>query len=121
MSGLVCYSCGVSLEALSLPWSREEVCPSCARYIHCCRMCEFFDPAVAEQCREDDAEEVTKKDSANFCAYFQPAAARYAGRQSIDQERAISELDALFGDGPEDSTDSADKDDPLQDAEDLFR
>ena len=67
---LQCYRCGNSLDALTLPISREDQCPACTVYVHCCRMCEFYDPSIAEQCREDDAEAVKDKENANFCDFF---------------------------------------------------
>ena len=54
---LVCYRCGASLAALSLPFSRYDECPSCTRPLRVCRMCNYFAPEVPKQCREDDAEE----------------------------------------------------------------
>lgn len=119
MSGsLNCYRCGVSLEALSLPLSRQDQCPDCYVYLHCCRMCVFFDPAVAEQCREDDAEEVKNKENANFCDYFRPNPAAHDPRFATEETRAKSQLDALFGDAA-DAQDSGD--DELGAAEDLFK
>ena len=61
------YRCGASLADISLPFTRLEECPACENYLHVCRMCVYFDPAVPKQCREDDAEEVQEKERANFC------------------------------------------------------
>jgi len=83
-------------------------------------MCVFFDSGVAEQCREDDAEEVKNKEGANFCDYFRPNHRAhdltYAGAES----RARAELDALFGAGT-DGDDNGNEDDSGAAAEDLFR
>jgi hypothetical protein len=112
---LECYRCGASLDALSLPLSRQDQCPQCANYLHVCRMCRHYDPAVARQCREDDAEEVMKKDTANFCDWFVPAPGRYVA--NTQSQKAAAQLDALFGgEGP-----PAESDNPLRAAEDLFR
>lgn len=115
---LQCYSCGASLEALSLPLSRRDLCPECSRDLHCCRMCESWDPNVPKQCREDDAEEVMDKEKANFCDWFIPAAGRYDGAGAGEHARAERKLSALFG-GDGDS--SGDDDDLTRAAEDLFR
>ena len=119
MSELRCYRCGASLEALSLPLSRLDECPSCSVYLHCCRMCRFFDPAVAEQCTEDDAEEVKEKARANFCDYFKPGYDVYDPTAATAEARAKNSLDDLFGgasgDDDQDGTDSSNA------AEDLFR
>lgn len=98
IEGLVCWRCGASLESLSLPLRRQDECGACAAELHVCRLCEFFDPAVAKSCREPVAEEVRDKTRANFCDYFRPRAGALAA-DSGEAERARSELDALFG-GP---------------------
>lgn len=121
---LHCYRCGVSLDSLSPPLSRQDQCPKCFVYLHCCRMCTDFDPAVTEQCREDDAEEVKDKEGANFCDYFRPTADAHDPRYAGAESQARSQLDSLFGnrqgrDGNEDPT--GDDDDDAAAAEDLFR
>lgn len=120
---LQCYRCGASLDALLLPLSRQEQCPDCTVYLHCCRMCVFFDPAVVEQCREDDAEEVKNKENANFCDYFRPRPDAHDPRYVGAEAQARSQLDSLFG-GEDDAPggDGEDnQDDPAGAAEDLFR
>ncbi len=113
---IVCYRCGESLAALSLPFSRQDECPSCQNYLHVCRMCSFFDPAVPRQCREDDAEDVTEKERLNFCDYFKPSETAFDGAQKREADAAQAQLDALFGDGeaPEPTSDTSS-------AEDLFK
>ncbi|MDJ0907860.1 MAG: hypothetical protein QNI99_01610 [Woeseiaceae bacterium] len=113
---IACYRCGASLAALSLPFSRQDECPSCQNYLHVCRMCVFFDPAVPRQCREDDAEDVTEKERLNFCDYFKPSETAFDGARKREADAAHAQLDALFGDGeaPEPSSDTSA-------AEDLFK
>jgi hypothetical protein len=98
-----CYRCGASLEALSLPLSRMDECPSCTVYLHVCRMCVFFDPSVPKQCGEDDAEEVKVQDKerTNFCDYFKPSETAYNASFSAGERKAEGELAALFGDEDE--------------------
>ena len=105
---ILCYRCGTSLAALSLPLSRRDECPSCSASLHVCRMCSYFDPAVSDQCREDDAEHVRDKETANFCDWFSPAVGVFdaAGKQAADS--ASAQLDALFG-GPDAETAEADQ------------
>ena len=62
---LLCYRCGTSLEALSLPLSRYDECPSCTVQLQVCRMCQFYDSDVPRKCREEDAEEVADTNAAN--------------------------------------------------------
>src|SRR5687768_3568461 len=96
---LVCWKCGASLEALSLPLQRLDECKQCHAELHVCKLCEWYSIAVAKHCREPIAEEVKDKERANFCDYFkpQPGAHSNAGTQAAAQ--AKSALDALFAGG----------------------
>jgi len=83
-------------------------------------MCEFYDPAIAEQCREDDADEVKNKEYSNFCDYFQPVPGQYDATYSQGDRSARAQLDALF------NADDTDSDTPSPDssrnaADDLFK
>jgi hypothetical protein len=115
---LACYRCGASLEKLSLPLSRRDECPECSVHLHVCRMCIDYDPQVPRQCREDDAEDVLDKEKVNFCEWFRPNPGAFDPAFASADDKARSELDALFGDGPADSV--AD-DNGLSDAEKLFK
>ena len=121
MSEIVCYRCGMSLEELSLPLSRLDECPSCSVYVHCCRMCRFFDPAVVEQCTEDDADEVKDKKGSNFCDYFKPGTEVFDPVPAAAEDRARDALGALFGDASDDDADEQSGPGDSSDAEDLFR
>jgi hypothetical protein len=112
-----CYRCGACLGEISLPFSRLEECPSCENYLHVCRMCVFFDPAVPKQCREDDAEEVQEKERANFCEWFKPDADAYDPSYSSSESKARDELAALFGDAEP----SEKSHDGISDADKLFK
>jgi hypothetical protein len=59
-------------------------------------MCEFFDTAAPQQCREPVADLVSDKQRANFCGYFQvnPHACSEPSGQAGESRR---QLDALFG------------------------
>jgi hypothetical protein len=85
-------------------------------------MCEFFDAAAPQQCREPVAEHVPDKSRANFCGYFRisPHAFTGSSEPSADARR---DLDALFGDA---SPDAPAETDAVNDAardplEDLFK
>ena len=54
-------------------------CPSCRAELYVCRLCRFFDPRVAQQCREPLAEDQRDKTRANFCGYFVPRPDAYRG------------------------------------------
>ena len=62
-----------------------------------CRLCEFFDPGVAESCREPIAEEVNDKEKSNFCEYFQATPVTQPAGASPSQSEAAAGLAALFG------------------------
>lgn len=111
-----CYNCGHSLETLSLPISRRDMCPACAVHLHACRMCVHYDPLVLGQCREDDAEEVLDKRKVNFCEWFAPSDSAWDEAASGREDRARAELDALFGGGDS----PASEQDALSEAEKLF-
>jgi hypothetical protein len=94
--GLVCWKCGASLAGLSLPLRRQDECRACGAELHACRLCEFYDTAVAKSCREPVAEEVKDKTRANFCDYFKPRAHAFTAAGDA-AGRARSELESLFG------------------------
>jgi len=78
-----------------MPLSRREECPHCRSELHCCRQCQHFDERVSDQCREERAEQVSRKSSANFCDYFKlhvnPA------KEPNKSAEVSAELAALFG------------------------
>lgn len=94
---LVCWKCGASLAALSLPLLRLDVCKACNAELHVCKLCEFYDVTKAKHCRETIAEEVRDKERANFCDYFKPRDDAYSSKQQSAAELARSELEKLFG------------------------
>lgn len=94
---LVCWKCGASLSALSLPLRRLEECPSCRAELHVCRMCGLYDRQAYQQCREPTVEEVRDKTRANFCDHYKPKAGAFSGGDTAATERARSDLDKLFG------------------------
>ena len=93
-----CYRCGASLEALSLPFSRQDECPGCHNYLHVCKMCTHFDARVPRQCREDGAEEVTEKERPNFCDWYRPSDTAFDAGRKQQEDQARAALDALFDD-----------------------
>jgi hypothetical protein len=94
---LVCWKCGASLAALSLPLRRLEECKGCGAELHVCRMCVEYDTAKAKSCREPIAEEVKDKEHANFCDYFKPRPDAYKPPDTVEVARSRVGLDALFG------------------------
>lgn len=99
---LVCWKCGAALDEAFLPLSRQAECRECRAPLHVCRMCRFFDPAVANACREPVADPVQEKTRANFCGYLEPLAGAFRERDAGARHQARGALDALFG-GPSDA------------------
>jgi len=93
---LVCWRCGASLAALSLPLRRLDVCKVCSAELHVCKMCVEYDTSYAKHCKEPIAEEVRKKDEANFCDYFKPKPGAYTAKNEAEISKAKSALDDLF-------------------------
>lgn len=94
---LLCWKCGASLAALSLPLSRRDECKQCRAELHVCRMCLDYDEHVAKRCREPTAEEVSDKEHANFCGHFAPSAKAWQPKDQSAANTALSELEKLFG------------------------
>ena len=93
---LVCWRCGKSLAALSLPLRRLDACKSCNAELHVCKMCVEYDTSYAHHCKEPTAEEVRKKDEANFCDHFKPKDGAHVPKDNAELTRVKSALDDLF-------------------------
>lgn len=94
MSERSCHRCGAGIGALERV-GRRDVCLSCGADLHCCRNCEFHDPARHNQCREPQAERQVDKERGNFCEYFRFRGGA-AGRSVGGDAEAKARLDALF-------------------------
>ena len=91
---LVCWRCGASLAALSLPLRRLDVCKACNAELHVCKMCVEYDTSYAKHCKEPTAEEVRKKDEANFCDHFKPKEGAYVAKESLAPDSTYCECAA---------------------------
>ncbi|MDX1561886.1 MAG: hypothetical protein R3305_03125 [Gammaproteobacteria bacterium] len=121
-TALLCYRCGASLAALTLPLSRLDLCPSCSVELHVCRMCRYYAPRKPKGCIEDDAEEVKNKTGRNFCDYFEPSYSAHDGSERSAADQARAKLDALFEPGGTDAASGSDGAAKLiDDAESLFK
>lgn len=122
---LRCYRCGASLHALTLPLARLDLCPDCGVELHVCRMCRHYAPSAPDACDEDDAPEVRNKTAANFCDYFVPDTGTFDGSEQRAEEKARTDLDALFGGAsttaPATAADPQSDDTLRRAAEDLFK
>ncbi|MDH3687994.1 MAG: hypothetical protein OEU36_00735 [Gammaproteobacteria bacterium] len=124
IESLACWKCGEILADVSLPFRRLEVCPECDAELHVCKMCQSYEPRVSGGCVEDNIEEVSDKERANFCDYFKPSAEAYVAPDDSKSRAASVELDALFGTPSPDevttSGESTEADETQQKFEDLF-
>lgn len=118
-----CYQCGASLAALTLPFSRRDMCPECAVHLHACRQCAEYDPTVLGQCLEEEAEEVKDKVHVNYCEWFRPHHDAFDETARGAQVRAADALAGLFGDDAGEQQSGSDEPPAsvARAAEDLFK
>lgn len=89
---LICHSCKQELE-LEEKVGRQDTCPQCQAYLHCCLNCRFYDPTAYNECREPSAERVVDKEQGNFCDYFEPGpTVRKSSDQATDAKKALEDL-----------------------------
>jgi hypothetical protein len=98
-AALVCWKCGGELRGVPLPLSRTAECPACKAELHVCRLCQWYDARTVRQCSEIRAEEIIKKDQANYCDWFKPQRGAFDARVQAKAATAKSKLGGLFGDG----------------------
>ena len=91
---MVCHRCGRNI-SVDRKIGRQETCPDCGSYLHCCLNCRFYDPKAYRACRETEAEWVQDKASANFCSYFEPGDKKKMSGEDRAAE-ARKKLDELF-------------------------
>lgn len=98
----LCRLCGRELE-IGVTFRREEVCPHCGGYVHCCRNCQFFAGEISRGCKESQAEEVRDKEGANFCNFFRLAEGKPSSARTdevLKDGAARSQFESLFRKGP---------------------
>lgn len=94
---IICYACKqeISLDA-GRKILRHEECEHCQTYLHCCKMCVFYDTNVYNECKETLAERIVDKEKANFCSYFKLGSKNNNGPSQKD---LLSAAEALFKKG----------------------
>jgi hypothetical protein len=55
-----------------------------------------YDTSYAKHCKEPTAEEVRKKEEANFCDHFKPKSGAYLAKNETEIARSMAALDDLF-------------------------
>ena len=65
----MCWYCGSAIKD-SEPLGRSLLCPDCGKDLKSCRNCRHFIPK-GSSCAESQAENVSDRERANFCDWFQ--------------------------------------------------
>jgi len=91
---MFCHACGFEATVKEKVF-RQQLCPKCDQYLHCCLNCHFYDKAAFHHCKESEAEWIQDKSMANFCDYFRPSSEnRFKGKSKAYEAR--KKLDDLF-------------------------
>ena len=114
---VACPSCQKLHTFSDLVPFRSE-CDACSADLHVCVTCRFHDRYVENECREDSAEPVAKKDRANLCEYWKPLAV--GGSDEDPAVAAKARLAALFG-GPAAGSGASAADEAKRKLEELFK
>ncbi len=96
-----CYKCQEPLE-FKVKIGRRDMCPNCYAYLHCCKNCRFWDPAVHNECLENRAEFIRDREEGNFCLYFTFKEEEESAED--EQKKAKDGLARLFGVSMENAT-----------------
>ena len=92
----VCHKCKKEIE-IEGKVGREELCPHCNSYLHCCLNCKFYDEYAHNKCREPKSEWVSDRERGNFCVYFQLKDCEEDNKSEERKREAKEELERLFG------------------------
>jgi hypothetical protein len=96
----MCYACGAPLKYDGKP-GFNDVCDTCGKDMHVCRMCRFYVYQAHWECSETVDEHVVDKEKRNHCEYFVVDKKYYASaapHRTIDGDDAMRKFNALFGD-----------------------
>ena len=94
-----CWNCGWEwLESRPPPF--KETCPDCFSYLHACKNCKLYNPAVSLDCMSPTAEPPQSQEAHNFCEEFVFADRDQVSGKVVENERttkAKEQLAKLFG------------------------
>ena len=116
---LTCWSCGELATEHPLPLSTYAECRFCRAQLHTCRLCQNWNPTLRTSCNEIRAEDVTDREKANFCNWFDPRPDAYQVQNEQELQSARTQLNSLFGDNSAKYTSSAEQNTEQQ-LEELF-
>jgi hypothetical protein len=92
---VICAGCRGDLGRLERV-GRRDTCTHCGADLHSCRNCGFYEPSLANACREPQAERVLDKLRSNFCEFFVPATRPAPPHAAAATGNARDELERLF-------------------------
>ncbi len=95
-SKVKCHACKKELDLdVNTKISLSEECDYCYADLYVCKMCEFYDPKVYNECRETSADRIVEKAKKNFCGYF-----KLVGSQSEEEIKKglLNDANSLFKD-----------------------
>ena len=91
---VICHQCGYEQE-MERKIFRQETCPKCSAWLHCCLQCRHYDVRAYHECKESEATWVHDKELANFCDYFELKDPAHTAVQN-KAKAAQKKLDDLF-------------------------
>ncbi len=75
---------------------KNQLCPSCASDIHCCRNCVHYDDNLTAKCREPDSPWVRDRASTNTCPFFEFQGAAVTAVPEDAKDREAEQAKAAF-------------------------
>lgn len=93
---MICQVCGREIDPGDRVGRRDD-CPHCSADLHACRQCRHYAPGYHNDCRENQADRVVDKETANFCDFFQPSTAQAQSGPEDAKAAADKAWEELFG------------------------
>ena len=92
---VICYKCNSKLDLEpAQKILRHDECEKCKAYLHCCKMCQYYDVSSYNDCRESNAERIVEKETPNFCSYYILMAGN--GKTGPSKDEQLNALNSLF-------------------------
>ncbi len=77
---------------------RDDTCSQCGKSLRSCRNCLYYAPGQQYDCKEHISEQVTDKESANYCDSYSPNRSTEQGSgEKKKKDDARNAFDKLFG------------------------
>jgi DNA-directed RNA polymerase subunit RPC12/RpoP len=91
-----CADCGAEIDTALTRVDVGSRCPRCAKPLHTCTNCMFFDPSARFECRKPVAARVESKAGGNDCRFYQPKTVRDLRVATSGPTDPRAAFDALF-------------------------